>query len=139
MSPVTLGKIIEISDDKTFTLPNEFLEALKTKDGKNDFSLVVATPSIKKIEFQKIKSDEVIKIDLEIGEPTPDFLQELGKVFTKYEIKTIYSTGLCFTPTICRYECYIDAPGRTISQEQLKGELEKIADIIHVNLTTLTA
>ncbi|GAG53464.1 unnamed protein product, partial [marine sediment metagenome] len=69
----------------------------------------------------------------------PDFLQELGVVFMRSKIKTLYSTGLCFTQDSCTYEGYLDSSDLTISQEQLKDELSEIKGVSKVDITTLVA
>ncbi|MFX0209682.1 MAG: hypothetical protein ACFFDT_27120, partial [Candidatus Hodarchaeota archaeon] len=84
-------------------------------------------------------SPEVVKVAIEIGELSPDFLQELGVVFMRSKIKTLYSTGLCFTQDSCTYEGYLDSSDLTISQEQLKDELAEIKGVSKVDITTLVA
>ncbi len=139
MSAVTIAKMIQIQESKPISLPADFLDILRPKDVEETSVVMILTPSTKIIRIIPTKSPEVVKIAIVIGELSPDFLQELGVVFMRGKIRTLYSTGLCFTEDSCTYEGYMDSSDLTISQEQLRDELAEIKGVSKVEFTTLTA
>ncbi len=139
MSVVTIAKMIQIQESKPISLPADFLDILRPKDVEESSAVMILAPSTKIIRIIPTKSPEVVKIAIEIGELSPDFLQGLGVVFMRGKIKTLYSTGLCFTQDSCTYEAYLDSSELTISQEQLRNELTEIKSVAKVEFTTITA
>ncbi len=139
MSVVTIAKMIQIQESKPISLPADFLDTIRPKDVEESSAVMILAPSTKIIRIIPTKSPEVVKVAIEIGELSPDFLQELGVVFMRSKIKTLYSTGLCFTEDSCTYEGYMDSYDLTVSQEQLRDELAEIKGVSKVEFTTLTA
>ncbi len=135
-SSVTVAKMVELDSSKPIQLPEDFLETLRPKDNGSHAVMILA-PSTKIIRIIPTKSAQVIKIAIEIGELSPDFLQELGVVFMRSKIKTLYSTGLCFTADTCVYEGYIDMSDITLPEDQLSSELHGIKGVSKVEITTL--
>ncbi len=136
---VTIAKMVSLEESKPIELPETFLEMLRPKDADGSpHAVMILAPSTKIIRIIPTKSPKVIKVAIEIGELSPDFLQELGIVFMKSKIKTLYSTGLCFTQESCVYEGYIDSQDVTISYEELKNQLEEIKGVSKVQITELT-
>ncbi|MHA1989490.1 MAG: hypothetical protein ACW981_05260, partial [Candidatus Hodarchaeales archaeon] len=110
----------------------------KPKDGASSAVMILA-PSTKIIRIIPSKSDKVIKVSIEIGELSPDFLQELGVVFMRSKIKTLYSTGLCFTQETCLYEGYVDKSDlKEVTEDNLKTELQNIKGVSSVVLEELS-
>jgi len=139
MSAGTIAKMIQLQESKPISLPADFLETLRPKDVEESSAVMILAPSTKIIRIIPTKSPEVVKVAIEIGELSPDFLQELGVVFMRSKIKTLYSTGLCFTQDSCTYEGYLDSSDLTISRDQLQDELKEIKGVSKVDITTLTA
>ena len=137
MSAVTIAKIIQLQESKPIYLPADFLETIRPKEESS--AVMILAPSTKIIRIIPTKSPKVVKLAIEIGELSPDFLQELGVVFMRGKIRTLYSTGLCFTQDNCTYEAYLDSSDLTISQEQLRDELTEIKSVSKVEFTTITA
>ncbi len=137
MSAVTIAKIIQLQESKPISFPADFLEAIRPKEESN--AVMILAPSTKIIRIIPTKSPEIVKLTIEISELSPDFLQELGVVFMRGKIRTLYSTGLCFTQDSCTYEAYLDSSDLTISQEQLRDELTEIKGVSKVEFTTITA
>ena len=134
---VTIAKMISLNESQPITLPSDFLETLKPKDGSSSAVMILA-PSTKIIRIIPCKSNSVIKVSIEIGELSPDFLQELGVVFMRSKIKTLYSTGLCFTQETCLYEGYIDKSDIIeITEDALRSELQSIKGVSKVELVEL--
>ena len=139
MSAVTIAKMIQIQESKPISLPADFLETIRPKDVEESSAVMILAPSTKIIRIIPTKSPEVIKLTIEISELSPDFLQELGVIFMRGKIRTLYSTGLCFTEDSCTYEAYLDSSDLIISQEQLRDELTEIKSVSKVDITTITA
>lgn len=135
---VTIAKMVSLDETKPIQLPAEFLETLKPADGGSHAVMILA-PSTKIIRIIPAKSDTVVKVSIEIGELSPDFLQELGVVFMRSKIKTLYSTGLCFTQETCVYEGYIDTVDINLPEDQLKGDLQNIKGVSMVGIEFLKA
>ena len=134
---VTIARMISLEESSPIELPMDFLETLKPKDGSSTAVMILA-PSTKIIRIIPSKSDTVVKVSIEIGELSPDFLQELGVVFMRSKIKTLYSTGLCFTQETCLYEGYIDKSDFVeITEEDLRTELSNIKGVSKVTLESL--
>ncbi|MHA2333408.1 MAG: hypothetical protein ACXAEU_15405 [Candidatus Hodarchaeales archaeon] len=137
-SSVTIAKMVSLEENKPISLPADFLETLRPKNNGSHAVMILA-PSTKIIRIIPAKSNSVVKVSIEIGELSPDFLQELGVVFMRSKIKTLYSTGLCFTQETCVYEGYIDSSDITLPEDQLKAELQGIKGVSQVEITTLAA
>lgn len=136
---VTIAKMVSLDEQAPISLPVDFLETLKPKDaGAGSNAVMILAPSTKIIRIIPSKSDVVLKVAIEIGELSPDFLQELGVVFMRSKIKTLYSTGLCFTQETCVYEGYLDKSDVTMPIEKLKSELQGIKGVSQVDINTLT-
>ncbi|MFQ5818436.1 MAG: hypothetical protein ACE5I5_00360 [Candidatus Heimdallarchaeota archaeon] len=135
--PVTLAKLIKITSKSPTKLPREFLELLKLNS--DEHAILVFAVSTQTIRLIPTKSDQVVKIVIEIGDLTPGFLDRLGRVLASYKVDTLYSSGICFTEESCIYEGYIDRSELTpTSLDQLESKLSEIDGISSVNLSILT-
>lgn len=135
-APVTLAKIIQITEDSPVTLHSDFLEFLVME--KSEFAILVYSVSTRTIRLIATENDQVVKLIIEIDELTPGFLDSLGRVLTAHKVDTIYSSGICFTEESCQYEGYIDQKGLTLEVlEPLKSDLLKIRGIASVTLSIL--
>jgi hypothetical protein len=110
---ITLAKVVKIEgkDSIKIEIPSDFLESTMTggeQHGGEGWAVIIFTPSTKIIKIYPAKSGVVARIEVQIGELTPDFLQEVSSIFLEAGIKTLYSTGVCFTSESCLYEVYID-------------------------------
>ncbi len=134
---VTMAKMTKLVAEEPIELPEEFLEALKP-DGKSHAVLILA-PNTRIIRIIPTESPEVIKININIGKLSPDFLRKMGSIFIRLGIKTLYSTGLCFTQSSCVYEGYIDSEElKEVSIDTIKEELERIEGVSSVEIEHLT-
>ena len=130
--------MVSLEENTPIQLPADFLETLRPKEGAN-FAVMILAPSTKIIRIIPSKSEQVVKVSIEIGELSPDFLQELGVVFMRSKIKTLYSTGLCFTQETCVYEGYIDLIDISLPEDKLEAELKEIKGVSRVDITFLKA
>lgn len=137
-SAVTIAKMVRLKEDAPIELPESFLKSLRPKEGS--FAVMILAPSTKIIRIIPTDSDEVIKVAIEISELSPDFLQKLGSILTKHKIKTLYSTGLCFTQDTCVYEGYVDKSElKGLSMDGLQNELNGIKGVSAVDISVLEA
>lgn len=133
---VTIAKMVLLAYDQPITLPDDFQASLRSKE-EGAHAIMILAPSPKIIRIIPAKSPEVLKVVIEIGELSPNFLQELGLVLMHAKIKTLYSTGLCFTQDSCVYEGYIDASDVHVPEEQLERDLASIKGVAKVNMDLL--
>jgi hypothetical protein len=134
---VTIAKMVKLEAEKPIELPEEFLSALKP-DGKT-FAVLILAPNTRIIRIIPTSTNEVAKININIGKLSPDFLRKMGSIFIRLGIKTLYSTGLCFTQSACVYEGYIDSDElKEVSIDQIKDELERIEGVSSVEVESLT-
>ena len=134
---VTIAKMVTLEPDAPIEIPKLFLEALQTRDSKS--AVMILAPSTRIIRIIPTTGSEVVKIAIEIGELTPDFLKDMGSVFARNKIKTLYSTGLCFTRDKCVYEGYIDKAEITVDIAQLQTDISQLEGVNNVNIVELKA
>ena len=155
-SAPTMARMIKLKRDgpNIIVLPTEFIKSLTKKspipyypslqpervwdveDPK--WALLILTSVTKIVRFIPAKSPTIIKVTINYLKSN-DFLQELGIVFMRNKIKTLYSTGYCFAcdPPCSPMEGYIDLSDLSISTDQLKSELLALTNIVNVEITNL--
>lgn len=134
---VTIAQMVKLEQDKPIELPEAFLAALKP-DNKT-YAVLILAPNTRIIRIIPTSSNEVAKININIGKLSPDFLRKMGSIFIRLGIKTLYSTGLCFTQSACVYEGYIDSEElKEVSIDKIKEELERIEGVSSVVVETLS-
>ncbi len=135
-SSFTLAKMCVIEESQPIVLPEEFLKALQP-DGKK-YAIMILAPNTKIIRIIPTNSPEVAKITINIGRLSPDFLRRMGSIFIRLGIKTLYSTGLCFTQESCSYEGYVDSTElENIPLEVIKEEFSQIEGVTSVQIDML--
>ena len=113
----------------------------ETSEDPSSFSyaVIIFTPSTRIIKIYPSKSDSVARIEVSIGELTPDFLQDVSSIFLETGIKTLYSTGVCFTSESCLYEVYLDSMDfpDNVSADDLQSRLSGIRGVSEVKIDFL--
>ena len=137
LSTVTIAKMISLAQSQMIPLPPDFLDSLLTK-GDESHAIMILMPSTNIIRIIPTKSPKTLKVVIEVCELSATFLQELSIVFMHSKLKTLYSTGLCFTHDTCMYEAYIDVHDLSLPVDQLKIELANINGVSMVNIELLT-
>ncbi|MCE7744022.1 MAG: hypothetical protein GPJ52_02685 [Candidatus Heimdallarchaeota archaeon] len=133
---VTVAKMCKLEVGQPIQLPQTFLDALKPEEG--NYAVMILAPSTKIIRIIPTTSEKVYKVGIEIGKLSPDFLKKMGSLFMKAGIKTLYSTGLCFTQESCVYEGYIDSKEfKNVNMETIKEELADIDGVSKVDISVL--
>jgi hypothetical protein len=137
VAEVTLAQMTTINDAEPIRLPAKFIEALQP-EGKNH-AIIILAPNTKIIRIIPTNSDTVAKININIGKLSPDFLRQMGSIFIRLGIKTLYSTGLCFTADTCVYEGYLDSTElESVSTEKIHEEFKAIPGVSTVTIDMLT-
>lgn len=137
--PVTMATMTSFAPNKTLEMPKSFVNTLKEGGMESSHAIMILNPSTRVIRITPTTSNEVVKLSIVISELSPDFLQALGKVLTRHKLKTLYSTGICFTQDTCSYEGYIDmSEFAEIPPDQMREEISKITGISQVNLEIIS-
>jgi len=133
---ITLAKVVKIEGKESIKIeiPADFLESTMTgRDLKprQGWAVIIFTPSTKIIKIYPAKSGVVARVEVQIGELTPDFLQEVSSIFLESGIKTLYSTGVCFTAESCLYEVYIDKADlpESVDVRERLSEIKGVAEV----------
>lgn len=133
---VTLAQMTVIDEAAPIKLPDRFIEALKP-EGRSH-AIIILAPNTRIIRIIPTNSPKVAKITINIGKLSPDFLRQMGSIFIRLGIKTLYSTGLCFTQETCLYEGYFDSIElENVSAETIKEEFMNIPGVSIVTIDML--
>lgn len=133
---ITIANILNLKEDESISLTNEFLEALKPE--KSQYAIIILTPNTKIIRIIPTKTDTVYKIAIDIGQLTSDFLKRIGNLFLRVGLKSLYSTGLCFVEDKCVFDGYVDSSEfDKISIDDLKKEILSVDGIRGVDISIL--
>ncbi|MFW9997467.1 MAG: hypothetical protein ACFFD4_35825 [Candidatus Odinarchaeota archaeon] len=130
---VTLAKLLRFDDE--LVLPEELVQKI-FDEGKIKKTCMVLTLSSGAIKIFPITSDsaKVIKLTLTIGTLSPNFLQEVANTMYRYNVNSLFNTGLCFQGERCLYEAYFtDIPDKA----GFKNVLEGISSVIEVKFETI--
>ena len=133
---VTIAEMFKLDQKESVKLPDSFLNALQPDSGSS--AVIILTPHTKIIRIIPTASQKVHRITINIGKLTPDFLRKIGNLFIEMDLKSIYSTGLCFFDTKCVFEGYIDSPDyERIDVKKLKKSIMKVDGITGIEFSTL--
>ncbi|MFW9906138.1 MAG: hypothetical protein ACFFFH_17595 [Candidatus Thorarchaeota archaeon] len=141
MPAVTIAQLIKLEQKpEPLFLSGDFLETFRPDNAEKSSAVMILTPSTKIIRIIPTKSSMVKKLVIEYYTRKRDFLQEIGIVFMRSNIKTLYSTGICFHDPPCGpFETYIDSDDLQISEDQLKSELLAMPSIVTVEITNVNS
>jgi len=137
---VTIASMAAFPLNNTLELPKSFVTTLKEMEGmEQPYGIMILNPSTRVIRITPTSSEEVVKISISISELSSNFLQQLGAILTRYKVKTLYSTGICFTQDDCCYEGYIDmSEFAETTPEQMQTDISQIKGISAVELEILS-
>ncbi len=137
VATVTLAEMATIAENQPIQLPLEFITALKPEGAKQ--VIIILAPNTKIIRIIPTTSSTVAKININIEKLSPDFLRQMGSIFIRLGIKTLYSTGLCFTSDACVYEGYIDSSElEHVPEDKIYDEFKAIPGVSTVTIDMLT-
>ncbi len=123
------------------TKPYDRILKIETSIFDNPFpgakaSLIVFLEKSKEIRIIPIDSKEALRIKIETAGVTPSLLDSLMKLWSKYELKVMFSTGFCKMKDKCEYEVLV-APRNHINYESIEYELKTVNDINYVEVQKL--
>jgi len=135
-SAKTIAKMIKLKKNpSTIVLPTEFIEHLKPEEPEKRWAIMIFEPTTQIIRTIPTKSPTVSKLYIELKEDlTPKFLEELGEVFERYGLHTLYSYWMCICPEH-PYIVYIDFTDSPISEDKLQSELLALPSVTKVRVT----
>ena len=130
----TLAILMNIKSSLNF--PEEVVSKL-VKRGEN---IVVVIPKDgKKVVMFPTEANTGIytRIDIEKGSQLTDaFFPELPKVLGKYQLKTLFTTGVCLSSEYCYWEGVFEYR-EGVSIDELRSDLEGIKTVDSVKMTIL--
>ena len=135
---VTHGMMVDLNKNENIPLSQDFINTLEIDQDRA--VLVVFSPKTSVIKILPTRSSDVVKIGIDIGKLGPNFLRHMGSLFAKWDFKTLYSTGLCFTQESCVYEGYIDSSDierNDLTVESIIGDIESIDGVKGVRIDRL--
>jgi hypothetical protein len=138
MSVVTIARMIKLEKNKDLSLPMDFIENLKFRDMEKRWAVMIFELKMGLVRIIPTKSPSVIKVLVEYNQSELNATQELGEVFMRNKIKTIYSGGPCrcgVIPPHRGYEGYIESYKLSVSQDQLRSELLAMTNVTKVEIT----
>ena len=121
---------------KSLNFPELVIEKL-VKRGEN--IVVVVPKDAKKVVMFPTEANTGIytRIDIEKGSQLTDaFFPELPKVLGKYQLKTLFTTGVCLSSEYCYWEGVFEYR-EGISLDGLRTDLEGIKTVDSVKMTIL--
>ena len=141
---VTIAHMIKLEPKpEPFFLSGDFLETFRPKNAEESSAVMILAPSTKIIRIIPTKSSMVKKLVIEYYTRKRGFLQEIGIVFGRNNIKTLYSTGICTHDPPCndimQFEGYIDSNDLPISEDQVKSELLAMPSIVTAEITNVNS
>ncbi|MBD3352229.1 MAG: hypothetical protein GF364_12145 [Candidatus Lokiarchaeota archaeon] len=132
MTPLAFFK-----EQKALHIPSRFINDFKTTNSSNNqnnvFTVFQFREGRMRIEMIPVECDGVVKITLFFKDVlNPEVIQEVGKIFARYKLPLIYTSGICASDQgKCIYEVYLDstyAPDRKILFKELM-EIEKVDEV----------
>ena|GEM_PF-4636879 len=124
-----VGSITKVSDNKIH-LPKEIMEELNLSEGKS--VLVIYKPTIRRIILVPI-TNGVAKLILSLRD-LPEAISEVTSILVESEIKTLYTTGMCYRKGSCVWEGFIDLSKTKTDLEELKKRLSLVEDVFEVRI-----
>lgn len=137
---VSMAHMIKTKKDNPIFIPSKFVEKLKIEGKEEEWAVMICTSpcTTKTIRIISTKSPKVLQLHFsKIKFSAGEFLENIGSIFKRNNLKSIYSTGLCFCDPPCGWECYIDFSELLLTKEQLKSELLAVPSIGNVEITNV--
>jgi hypothetical protein len=136
----------KVSDNETLAIlmniksSLNFPEKIITKLLERGENVVVVVPKdAKKVVMFPTEANTGIytRIDIEKGNSLTDsFFPELPKVLGKYQLKTLFTTGVCLSSEYCYWEGVFEYH-EGVSIEDLRSDLKGIKTVESVKMTIL--
>jgi len=129
---ITFGKMINLNHANSITIPFSWIEKLD-EESHNYAIFLKNNPNM--FRFIPTKTPKVKEFFLRLTQLEENFLEKLFKVFeqisSRYKIKPIYSSGVCFVEDDCYYFFLIEKNDDEI-ENQLTNNLKEIQGVEQV-------
>jgi hypothetical protein len=130
VTPITIAEIVQLREGKLVEIPSNFVDLIKPKNCEKTNAIQIYTPVTGFIRTIPTDVSNILKVWLDVEELDQNtLLVEVGNVFAKNNVKTLYSTGIQFTPQTlhqkCKYEAYIN-PVNIPCENSFMWELSEI-------------
>ncbi|MHA2169440.1 MAG: hypothetical protein ACXAB7_06055 [Candidatus Kariarchaeaceae archaeon] len=137
---VTLAYMTVIDKSEIIELPQEFIKELHSDLHEN--AILIYTKKTKILRIVPTKGNTVAKVNviIRLEDLTPDFVKEIGAIFDRLGLTTVYATGLCFTEEQCVYEGYFDSSEfELITPEKIESEIKDAPGVNAIDIEMFTA
>jgi hypothetical protein len=135
---ITISKMLKLEPSTSVSLSDEFLEGLKPE--ADEYAIVILTSNKRIIRIIPTATNKVYKIAIDIGKYMPDFLRKLGNIINDLNLKTLYSTGLCFVDEKCVFDTYIDSSEyERIDSANFQKEINAIEGVSNITISEINA
>lgn len=136
MNEITLGKMVDLRKNTSLFIPANWVTNFNEE--KNDYAIFLKNnPTM--FRFIPTKADKVVQFHMKLSVLEENFLQRLFQVFEKihkeFEIKPMYSSGVCFVEEECYYFFLIEKVSDEVEDriKSLLVKLESVEEIIIKN------
>ncbi len=139
---VTIARMIKLEKNKVLFIPMDFIKNLKSRDMEKRLAVMIFDLKVGLVRIIPTKSPSIIKVLIEYSQIESNALQELGEVFLRNKIKTIYSGGPCLcgiTPPHRGFEGYVESSELSIPENQLRSELLAMTNVTNVEITKISS
>ncbi|NHJ47865.1 MAG: hypothetical protein FK733_08765 [Asgard group archaeon] len=134
---ITVAKLLKLEQEKSIELSEDFFEALKPEDGQ--FAVIILNLNRKSVRIIPTSTEKIYKVSINIDKLAQDFFQKVSNLFYEMNIKSLYSTGLCFVDNKCVYDLYIDSVEyEKIDEAKLKDNIMKIDGITTIDIESIS-
>ena len=132
MKDVTFGKLVNLTKTDTLYIPAQWVKNFN--DENNKYAIFLKNnPTM--FRFIPTKTNNVVQFHMKLTVLEENFLQNLFHIFEvvnkEYNIKPIYSSGVCFISEMCYYLFLIEYVDEKIEKD-IKDMLVKLSGVEEV-------
>lgn len=131
MKEVTLGKMVKLDKTESLFIPEKWI---KSFNEDNKFAIFLMNNATM-FRFIPTKSSAVKQFHMKLTVLEENFLQSLFQVFEEinkdFQIKPIYSSGVCFVDEDCYYLFLVEDVNEAM-ENKLKDKLAKLSGVEEV-------
>ena len=129
MKEITLGKMVNLNKTNSLFIPMNWIRSFNDEESKYAIFLK-NNPTM--FRFIPTKSETIQQYHMKLTILEENFLQRLFQVFEElnknYQVKPIYSSGVCFVDDDCYYFFLIEHVSKEI-EETLKSKLSELKGV----------
>ncbi|MFX0100927.1 MAG: hypothetical protein ACFFCS_15230 [Candidatus Hodarchaeota archaeon] len=134
---ISKGILLPRGNIEQLHVPHDVLGKITT-DPKNFLVLFIPRADNLKINIIPCDAPEVLKIQVNLTEFSPQTIKSIAEIIYALNITTIHTSGLCFRDNQCCYEAYVELTGdKEQIQEDIRVKFLKIEGCKEVILETI--